>query len=49
MRVTRVGDDYTFEPLRYDHPQFCGQSAELAQVIKLRRGSATCTSVEWPK
>ena len=49
MRVTRAGDDYTFEPLRYDHPQFCGQSAELAQVIKLRRGSATCTSVEWPK
>lgn len=49
MRVSRNGDVYTLEPMRYDHPQFCGQSAQLARVIKLRRGSASCTSVEWSK
>lgn len=49
MRVSRNGDVYTLEPLRYDHPQFCGQSSQLAEIIRLRRGSATCTAVEWPK
>ncbi len=49
MRVTRDGDAYTFAPLNYDHPQFCGQSAQLADTVKLRRGTATCTAVEWPK
>ncbi|MCC7096868.1 MAG: hypothetical protein IT472_06800 [Thermomonas sp.] len=49
MRVSRNGDVYTLEPLRYDHPQFCGQSAQLANVIKLHRNSPSCASVEWPK
>lgn len=49
MRVSRNGDVYTLEPLRYDHPQFCGQSSQLAETVRLRRGNATCAAVEWPK
>lgn len=49
MRVSRNGDVYTLEPMRYDHPQFCGQSAQLADTIQLRRNVATCTAVRWPK
>lgn len=49
MRVSRNGDDYTLEPMRYDHPQFCGQSSQLAETVRLRRGSTTCAAVAWPK
>lgn len=28
---------------------FCGQRAQLADVIKLRRGTVSCTSLKWPQ
>ena len=49
MRITRSGETYRLAVERYYHPIFCGQSAQLADRISLRRGTTACTAVEWPK
>lgn len=49
VSITRSGDAITIDASRTSPMPFCGQSAQLADVIKLRRDSPTCTSVEWPK
>ena len=49
VTITRNGDDITIDASRTSPTPFCGQSAQLADVIKLRRGTASCTSVKCPQ
>lgn len=49
VTITRSGDDITIDASRTFPLPFCGQSAQLADVIQLRRGTPPCTSVKWPE
>lgn len=49
ITITREGDLYTIDARRAFSIPFCGQSAQLAETIKLRRGGLTCEHVQWPE
>ncbi len=47
--IGRKGDVYTVNARQTRPTDFCGQSAQLADVITLQRGERTCVSVTWPQ
>lgn len=49
VRIERSGDDYRIDTRGARIEAFCGQGAQLAVGIRLRRGTPPCTAVEWPQ
>lgn len=47
--IRRKDNLYTVDARQVRPPDFCGHSAQLADVITLRRGEKTCASVTWPQ
>lgn len=48
MRIERDGDEYRLDTAGVHAPAFCGQTAQLADSVALKRGQAQCAKVQWP-